>query len=532
MSRRDDDTRDSDHSQWDPLDKHEEPVVARETPLPWKQIAPLVAMRLAEPINFTLILPFMYKMIEGFGVADTPKDISYYSSLLFVSLSISQTATVMYWGRLSDRIGRRPVLIAGLIGTLAVSVLFGVCKSFTMALLVRLAAGVFAGNAAVMKSAMAEIADDTNRSRMMALLPLTWNFGSMVGSGVGGVFANPAQQFPGVFGDSKLFIYFPYLLPCLIGSTVAAFGLIAAIFNFRETLVRPVQSAEEPVCEQPAAAGCSTERTPLLVQPAATSVAPAKQNSMRSLLTPLVLRVMATNAIMCFAYNMCDQLYPIFAATDPRDGGLGLDPRSIGISLGIEGIVVVYIQLVVYPRLERKYGVLYCYRRGLSFAIPYLVSMPFLSVIALHLQNQAGTSAASMLAEKIAMWAILMSLMTMRITSSVMAFTSINMMITNMAPTRADLGFMNGTQQLAMSVVRIFAPIVSGSLWSWSIKHSFPFPFNSHLVWMLSTVLIAIVLKLSYRIPDSVNKFAADQPKPAACAEESDNDDETIQDRD
>ncbi|KAJ2424631.1 hypothetical protein GGF41_002713, partial [Coemansia sp. RSA 2531] len=87
-------------------------------------------------------------MIEDFGVAETPKDISYYASLLFVSLSISQTVTVMYWGRLSDRIGRRPVLIAGLIGTLAVSILFGVCKTFTMALLVRLAAGVFAGNAA------------------------------------------------------------------------------------------------------------------------------------------------------------------------------------------------------------------------------------------------------------------------------------------------------------------------------------------------------------------------------------------------
>ncbi|KAJ2360429.1 hypothetical protein H4S02_011954, partial [Coemansia sp. RSA 2611] len=116
--------------------------------------------------------------------------------MMFMSFSISQAMTVMYWGRLSDRIGRRPVLIAGLIGTLAVSILFGVCKSFTMALLVRLAAGVFAGNAAVMKSAMAEIADDTNRSRMMALLPLTWNVGSMLGSGVGGIFSNPAQQLP------------------------------------------------------------------------------------------------------------------------------------------------------------------------------------------------------------------------------------------------------------------------------------------------------------------------------------------------
>ncbi|KAJ2070938.1 hypothetical protein GGH13_003685 [Coemansia sp. S155-1] len=504
------------HSQQDAPVEPEELVVAKETPLPWKQIAPLVAMRLAEPVNFALIMPFLYRMIEDFGVAETPKDISYYASMLFMSFSISQTLTVMYWGRLSDRIGRRPVLIAGLIGTLAVSILFGVCKTFPMAILVRMAAGVFAGNAAVMKSAMAEIADDTNRSRMMALLPLTWNFGSMVGSGMGGIFSNPATQFPGLFGNSKLFTYFPYLLPCLMGSTIAAFGLVTGLLNFKETLIRPTQPALEETVG-------STEATPLLAQSAASSVASAKQNSIKSLLTPLVVRVMVTNAFMCLAYTMCDQLYPIFAATDPRDGGLGLDPRSIGLSLGVEGIVVVYIQLVVYPRLERKFGVLYCYRRGLLFAIPYLVSMPFLSMIALHLQTQAGTSAMSMLVEKVVMWVILMLIMVTRITSNVMAFTSASLMITNMAPTRADIGFMNGAQLLAMSVIRIIAPIVSGLLWSWSIKHSFPFPFNSHLVWMLSAVLIAIVLKLSYRIPESVNKFAADQPKPIASVEETDN---------
>ncbi|KAJ2243108.1 hypothetical protein GGI13_006718, partial [Coemansia sp. RSA 455] len=85
---RSDDARDSARSHQDAPVEPEEPVVVKETPLPWKQIAPLVAMRLAEPINLNLILPFMYKMIEDFDIADSPKDISHYSSILYMSFSI------------------------------------------------------------------------------------------------------------------------------------------------------------------------------------------------------------------------------------------------------------------------------------------------------------------------------------------------------------------------------------------------------------------------------------------------------------
>ncbi|KAJ2892315.1 hypothetical protein IWW38_003267 [Coemansia aciculifera] len=451
-------------------------------------------------------------MIESFGVADSPKDISYYASMLLMSFAISQCLTVMYWGRLSDRIGRRPVLAIGLVGTLVVSLLFGVCKTFTAALLVRVAAGVLAGNSAVMQSAMAEIADDTNRSRIMTLLPFTWNVGSMFGSVIGSVFSNPATHFPGWFGNSKLFVYFPYLLPCLIGSAVSAFGLVAGLLTFKETLTRPTQSVQTE-------SAASAEEVLLLAQ---TAAAPVRQNSMKRLLTPLVVRFMATNIMMYLSFTICDILYQLFAITDPRNGGLGLGPLSLGLLFAAEGIVAIYIQLVAYPRLERKYGVLYCYRRGLSLAIPYLVAMPFLSLIAAHLQSQVGVSPSSILIEKIVMWVLLMSIMTMRATSSVLAFTSINLMVANMAPTRADLGFMNGMLQLVISAVRIFATLVSGSLWSRSIKHSLRFSLNSHLVWILGALFLAILLKLSYRIPDSVNKFAADQPKPIEDSEDLD----------
>ncbi|KAJ2465308.1 hypothetical protein GGI02_004737 [Coemansia sp. RSA 2322] len=473
----------------------------------------------------TLIMPFIYKMVESFDVAETPKDISFYASMLFTSFTVSQALTIFHWGRLSDRIGRRPVLIYGLFGILVSSLLFGMSKSFSMAMLARSMAGAFNGNAVVMKSVIAEIADDTNRARLMAILPLTWHVGAMAGSGIGGVFADPATQYPGVFGKFKLFIVFPYLLPCLIGSVATVFGLFTGIFKFKETLIRPTEVVHVEAANGQTATTTTnaTEGTPLLTQTATVrnSSGPAKPKSARELLTPTVIRVMLTNAAMCLAFAMCDQIYTIFAATSPSDGGLGLDPPSIGLSLAIEGIVVVYIQLVLYPRLERKYGVLYCYRQGLKWVLPYLVFMPFLSILAKRIQEHATTDSSFAAVEYAIMWVLIMTLLTIRVTSSVMAGTSINLMTTNMAPTRADLGFMNGTQQLAMSVSRILGPLIAGILWSWSIKHSLPFPFNSHFVWMLSTVLVLIGLQLSYRIPASIDKFAAGQPQIVVSSEDS-----------
>ncbi|KAJ2739650.1 hypothetical protein GGI20_006075 [Coemansia sp. BCRC 34301] len=462
--------------------------VRKETPLPWAQLLPLLAMRLCEPINYALILPFVYKMIEGFNVAKSPKDIAFYASLLFSSFAVAQTMTIMYWSRLSDRIGRRPVLLMGLSGNLVTFLLFSVSTTFYMALGARSLSGLLAGNVAVIKSVLAEISDDTNRARIMALLPLVWNVGSVTGSAIGGIFADPAKMFPGIFGHFQPFIVFPYLLPCLIGASATALGLFIGMFVVKETLVR------EKEC---VVAG---ETTPL--NPAAL---PKKQRTYEQLMTPTVTLVMLNNALISFVISMSDQTYPIFAATSTDYGGLGFDSRSIGYSLAISGLAVFYLQLVVYPRLERQYGALHCYRLGHLLLIPYLLLMPLLSSLASRAKTNAVDSCIYCV-----LWVALIALLLVRVAGQVLAFTSINLLTVNLAPTRADLGFMNGAQQLAMSATRVLGPLSGGLAWSWSLKHALPYPLNAHFVWVLSAALTSYSLYLAQGIPDSVNVFAAD----------------------
>ncbi|KAJ2251770.1 hypothetical protein GGH98_003209, partial [Coemansia sp. RSA 454] len=290
-------------------------------------------------------LRFANQQVEGFDVKN-PEDVPFYARLLLTSYSLCQGIPSMYWGVLSDRIGRRPALPIGLVGDLATFVLFGLFKSFTWAIVTQSLNGVFAGNVAVIKSVFAEISDDTNRPRMMALLPLMWNLGSVGGAAIGGIFADPTHQYPRIFGHMEIFRVFPYLLPCLIDCSITVFGLVMGIFKMEETLVREPASRTMDIrmsltSPSSSTSTLATESTQLLTEP----VQP-KQRSMRELLTPTVVRVMATNVVMGLGVAMSDQAYPIFAASDLSDGGLGFAARGIGFSLAVSGAAVMYLQLV------------------------------------------------------------------------------------------------------------------------------------------------------------------------------------------
>ncbi|KAJ2800860.1 hypothetical protein H4R21_003009 [Coemansia helicoidea] len=486
----------------------------RETPLPWGQLGVLLAVGLAEPINCTLILPFLFRMVEGFDAVASPRDVSVYASILFTSFCVSQALTSMVWGRLSDRIGRRPTVLLALAGDLATFVLFGVSRSFAWALAARAMNGLFSGNTGVVRAIVSEIADDSNRPRMMALMSLMWNAGVLVGAAVGGLLADPATQYPRVFGRFELLRTYPYLLPCVAGSATTAVGLAVGLLKLEETLDVRRRSDCRAAAEEGALA---TEATRLVRSEAPCPDAP----SAAALLTPTFRRILAAGLLMFLATAMGDQLYPIFAATAPSDGGLGFSPRSIGLSLMVAGVAVVYLQLAVYPRLTRRHGVLWCYRLGAAVEAPYFFAIPLLSLLAAHLDRMLGKSAPGPWlsragAEYCLMWALLVALLLVRIVGNVFVYTSINLLVSNAAPSKASLGAVNGMQQVAVLCARIAGPLISGSLWAWSIGNGLPYPLNSHLVWVLCGTLMVLSWRVSATLPASVNVFAAGRADRAA----------------
>ncbi|KAJ2645363.1 hypothetical protein GGH99_008289 [Coemansia sp. RSA 1285] len=111
--------------------------------------------------------------------------------------------------------------------------------------------------------------------------------------------------------------------------------------------------------------------------------------------------------------------------------------------------------------------------------------------------------------ERYLFWGLLVIEMYIRMYGDIMAYTSVNMIALNVAPKKNYLGFITGLQQQGNSITFMLGPLISGWLWSWSIKHSFPYPFNSHFAWVLSGASLLAAWYITLGIPDSVNVFAA-----------------------
>ncbi len=263
-------------------------------------------------LGFGMIIPILPFYIKSFGASGAALGalMSTYGVLQFVFAPI--------WGSYSDRIGRRPVLMLGVVGNAIAQLLFGLSTELWMLFAARALAGIL--SSATLPTAMAYVADSTikdKRSSGMGIIGAAMGIGMVLGPGLGGLLA-------------KNSLSLPFFL-------AAGLSLTALLLIF---LVLP----EPPKLQKPQEA--STRK-------------PQLSEMKQALLGPLgVLFLMAF--LLSFGLTNFESIFGLYTADR-----YGFTPNRVGLTLTIIGLISAVMQGAMTGPATRRFGEVAVIRAGM-----------------------------------------------------------------------------------------------------------------------------------------------------------------------
>jgi MFS transporter, DHA1 family, tetracycline resistance protein len=141
-------------------------------------------------VGFGIIIPLLPFYAQTFGAS--PIAIGF----MFASFSLSQLVASPVLGDLSDRWGRRPVLIFSLLGTVVSFAMLAVARSLTMIFAARIVDGLSGGNITTARAYIADVTTEENRAKSFGLLGAAFGLGFIVGPALSGLFARISYTAP------------------------------------------------------------------------------------------------------------------------------------------------------------------------------------------------------------------------------------------------------------------------------------------------------------------------------------------------
>ena len=148
---------------------------------PRSPLAALFLVVFVDLLGFGIVLPLLPRYAAVHEASGTT------IGMLQASFSLMQLLFMPFWGRLSDRIGRRPVLMVGLAGSVVSYTLFGFADSLALLFVSRIAAGIFGATIGTAQAYIADVTPDAERGKGMALIGAAFGIGFTVGPAIGGL---------------------------------------------------------------------------------------------------------------------------------------------------------------------------------------------------------------------------------------------------------------------------------------------------------------------------------------------------------
>ena len=252
-------------------------------------------------LGFGMVIPVMPLYAKELGAPEV------WTGLLSTGYSAMQFVFAPIWGRLSDRVGRRPVLLVSIFMTAAAFLLYGLADTFALLLVSRLFAGVATANIAIARAFVADVTPPEGRAKGMGIIGAAFGLGFVLGPAAGSALSHLSLAAPGF-----------------------AAAALAAANGVAAWLILP-----EP------------EERSVRVEAARNRFA----SFFRELGRPGIRRVILVYFLAVLAFSAMEATYAFLARERYQ-----LDTEHVGLLFAYIGVLVVVVQGGLIGRLTRLYG--------------------------------------------------------------------------------------------------------------------------------------------------------------------------------
>ncbi len=407
------------------------------------RLAILFVTVLVDMVGFGIVLPLLPYYAEEFGASP------FQVTLLIASFSAMQFVAVPIWGRLSDRLGRRPFIIAGLFASAVSYLIFGFAASLLALFVSRIAAGAAGGTISVAQAYVADTTGPEDRAHGMGMLGAASGLGILIGPAIGGYFSG-----------------FGYAVPGFIAAGLCVVNGVAAVFFLPESRRGTEASrAADRVADR------ADERADDRAVPAS-----AQAGTLRGWAATLVSFPFGLLLLVYFlsimSFTAMTSVLALYA-----ERAHGMDAMDMGVIFATAGGTTVVVRGLIVGWLARRFGERWIVRAGTLVLAVTLFTIPLLTE-------------PSLMFAMVPFWALATGL----------TFPSLASLVSQESDVESQ-GAMLGGQQVVGGVGRVLGPVGAGLLFE-RVGIGSPFVVGSALV-----VLAAI---LATRIPAPAHRVTLD----------------------
>ncbi len=287
----------------------------------------LLSVMFINMLGFGVIVPFLTFYASSFHAAP------WQVGLVFSAYSIGSFVGEPFWGKLSDRVGRKPILISTVAANCLCYGALAFAPNIWLAIVIRVLGGMAAGNGSVVQGYIADVTPVDLRAGRMAKLGAAYNLGFILGPFVGGMLAKPGAGPAG------------YHLPLLMSSGLAACSAIGIALIVKESRARRQYVGRQP------------SRWVMLGYAARH---------------PVVSRLMLLTFSVGVAFTAIESTFALWA-----QARFNWQPSDVGLCFGVTGAVSACCQFMLTGPLSRRFGEATMLAVGMAGSVICTALQPF-----------------------------------------------------------------------------------------------------------------------------------------------------------